>query len=263
MNIIAKKPVQIAILFYLVFLGLYFFNFHYDLSDDHTKWGTFGDFLGGSLNPIIGILTVVLTYDIIKGQQIENKQGEFKYMFQLLFNTIDENKNLIRFTRFGKTSVGRDAIIIINKNIENLYKSLNEKNIGNEEDNFIKAFWSVYNDINQSSSTYMKTLHNSLKVIDKFCLDDRQSTYSDLVRAQLHSEELKFILYNGLASDDFKSFKGRIEKYTILKDLAGATDIDQELKNKYTRNAYIENGENKKLRKITILSFTITVENTK
>lgn len=243
MKIIARKPVQIAIIFYLGFILLYFYNFNYSLSDDNGKWGTFGDFLGGALNPILGIITIILTYDIIKGQEIENKQSEFKYLFQILFDVIDENKNLIKFKRFDKIHEGRDALYIINKNIENLYKSLNEVEGSDEKKNFEKAFWSVYDDINQSSSTFMKTVHNSLKVIDTYCLNERKFTYSDLVRAQFHSEELKFILYNGIATSGFKNFKTRIEKFTILKDIINDTSISESLKQRYEKSAFKETSE--------------------
>ncbi|MEN2400894.1 putative phage abortive infection protein [Flavobacterium sp. MC2016-06] len=240
MKIIARKPVQIAIIFYLGFIAFYFYNFNFNLSDDNGKWGTFGDFLGGALNPILGIITIVLTYDIIKGQEIENKQSEFKYLFQILFDVIDENKNLITFKRFDKTHHGRDALYIINKNIENLYKSLNEVEGSDENDNFEKAFWSVYDDINQSSSTFMKTVHNLLKIVDTYCVVERKSTYSDLVRAQFHSEELKFVLYNGIATGGFKNFKTRIEKFTILKDLEKDDSISESLKIRYKKSAFVE-----------------------
>lgn len=260
MKLLARKPVQIAVLFYLGFLGLYLFNFNFKLSDDNSKWGTFGDFLGGALNPILGIITIVLTYDIIKTQFIENKQSEFKYMFQILFDVIEENKNLISYNRFGKVYKGREALPIINKGIENLYQSLNEVEGSDKNDNFDRAFWSMFESIDGSSATFMKTIHNCFKVIDEYCLDERKSTYSDLVRAQFHTDDLKFLLYNGIASDDFKSLKSRFEKFTILKDLHGNASIDEYLKNRYEINAYVERSKIKysKPCEVKILDYEIS-----
>lgn len=256
-----KKPVGIAAIAYAIFLILYFTQFNSNLSSNHKVWGEFGSYLGGSLSPILGIITIYLTYDIIKTQLKQNRQAEFKHMFQILFPSIDRNKDLIKYQYFGKEKSGIEAIRIINKNIENLYKFLNKDD--DEDDkklkNFKTAFWSVFEDIEGSSSTLMKTLHNILKVIDTICLIDSQNTYSDLVRAQLHSEELKFVLYNGIASDDFESFKNNIEKYSILKDLKENTNIDSFLKRQYEEPAFNENSKFSKPFKKTIIGYEIII----
>lgn len=38
---------------------LYFMNFNEGLSADHARWGTFGDFVGGALNPILSFLALI------------------------------------------------------------------------------------------------------------------------------------------------------------------------------------------------------------
>jgi hypothetical protein len=65
-------------IFYLlivpIILGLYFFTFHGGLSQDNDKWGTFGDYVGGILNPIIAIGALYLiakTYDLQKSELAE------------------------------------------------------------------------------------------------------------------------------------------------------------------------------------------------
>ena len=39
--------------------ALYLFNFSSGLSKDQAVWGQFGDFVGGTVNPILGFLTVI------------------------------------------------------------------------------------------------------------------------------------------------------------------------------------------------------------
>jgi len=239
MKILARKPVHIVILCYLGFITLYFINFHGTLSDDNGKWGTFGDFLGGALNPILGIITIVLTYDIIKNQIIESRQNEFKQMFELLFNVMQENKNQIKFRRFGKEYYGREALALINNTVINLYLFLNTINPAEEKKNFEKAFWSIFDDIDASSSTFMKTIHNAFKVTDEYCQDDKKFSYSDLIRSQFHNDELIFLMLNGLANDDFKNFKSRLEKFTVLKDL-GHQELNASLRSRYLPIAFNE-----------------------
>lgn len=48
----------------VVVFGLYFSQFHSQLSNKNDEWGTFGDFVGGTLNPLLsflGLLALLLT----------------------------------------------------------------------------------------------------------------------------------------------------------------------------------------------------------
>lgn len=266
MKLIIKQywGIILIVIAYGFLLFEYFSHFHSGYSSDKGDWGTFGDFLGGSLSPLIGIISIFLTYNIIKSQTQESKQAEFKNIFQILFDSIADNKEIIEINKKGQKLSGQKALFRINKDIESVYKSEKRKRINANAqsiDLFQKSFWSVYNDINGSSSPYMKVLHNCLKAIDNHCLEERQETYSSLLRAQLHKDELVFIFYNAIASDDFNDFKYRIEKYSILKDIAGY-EFPQELnefRELYVASAFEENKKESK--KIThhnrIFSFEI------
>jgi len=228
-----------VIIFYAFLLCQYFTHFNAGFSNENADWGTFGDFLGGALSPLIGIISIILTYNIINNQTLESRQTEFINMFQILFDSISEKEALIE--RKGRPNlIGKKALFRINKDIESVYKSEKKNNpTSNNIELFEKSFWSVYDDIKGSSSPYMKVMHNCLKAIDKHCLDDRKETYSSLLRAQLHPDELIFIFYNAIASNDFKDFKSRIEKYSLLKDIDGY-NLPQELKELYNSSAFKE-----------------------
>jgi len=240
--------IVLVILIYALLLYKYFSHFNTGYSEHNGDWGAFGDFLGGSLSPLIGIISIILTYNIINNQTIESRQTEFKNMFQILFDSISEKETIIERKGRPKNLSGKKALFRINKDIESVYKSEKNKNpTGNTIELFEKSFWSVYDDIKGSSSPYMKVMHNCLKAIDKHCIEERQETYSSLLRAQLHPDELIFIFYNAIASDNFKNFKSRIEKYSILKDIA-SYELPQELKNLYDLSAFEENkSKSKKL----------------
>ena len=50
----------VAVLALLVAVGVYFANFHgHPLAEAPDRWGQFGDFLGGALNPVFGFLSVL------------------------------------------------------------------------------------------------------------------------------------------------------------------------------------------------------------
>lgn len=240
MRIIKQYWAIIIVIFvYGVLLFLYFNQFNQGWSIKNEKWGAFGDFLGGSLSPLIGIISIVLTYNIINNQNKENRQSEFKYMFEILFDSIDQKRSVIE-RKVRTTLTGKKALSRINKDIKSVYEFQKKQNPSQTElKSFRDAFWSVYDDIEASSSPYMKVLHNCLKSIDKNCAFERQEQYSSLLRAQLHADELIFIFYNGIASDDFLNFKNRIEKYSLLKEISGYPLLP-ELKAFYDPKAFEE-----------------------
>jgi len=78
-----------------VFLS-YYSHFPGAFINSHEKWGQFGDFVGGTANPIlafftfVGVLwTISLTYDLRKDQQTEAKKSELHKVIDLLHNEID------------------------------------------------------------------------------------------------------------------------------------------------------------------------------
>lgn len=61
-------------------VGIYVYNFGYSLSDSRSDWGVFGDFLGGLLNPVVGLITVhlVLVNARLQRQELRNSIEEMK-----------------------------------------------------------------------------------------------------------------------------------------------------------------------------------------
>lgn len=55
--------------FAFIALGLYRWKYPGDLTDSHERWGQFGDFLGGILNPVVGMVTLVLLVRTLHSQQ--------------------------------------------------------------------------------------------------------------------------------------------------------------------------------------------------
>ena len=77
-----KVIVAIAFLAVVFVLTMYFINFSGDISKDQNKWGLFGDFIGGSLNPILAFLsliallfTIILQSNELKATRIELKRA--------------------------------------------------------------------------------------------------------------------------------------------------------------------------------------------
>lgn len=68
-NIKTKKVVAVLFGIGLVVLGFYLYKFHHGLSNDNGDWGTFGDYVGGILNPVIAgfaFYLIAKTYELQK-----------------------------------------------------------------------------------------------------------------------------------------------------------------------------------------------------
>jgi hypothetical protein len=67
------KPGHIAVICILLFLTtlvIYLYKFgSFYLSGDPAVWGQFGDYIGGSLNPMIGIVTIIIVAFTFREQQ--------------------------------------------------------------------------------------------------------------------------------------------------------------------------------------------------
>ncbi|WAC62000.1 hypothetical protein OVA13_11355 [Pseudoxanthomonas sp. SL93] len=78
----------------LVAVLYYTFTFGPDVSDNKTDWGTFGDYIGGIMNPFIGFITVLLvlrTLEITK-EESETTRKEMKEQNRLLKQELDETQ---------------------------------------------------------------------------------------------------------------------------------------------------------------------------
>lgn len=77
-SILLKAIVIVAILFISIDLVLYFSKFHNGFSNTQGDWGTFGDFLGGTLNPIFGFfgfLALLATLSLQRKQLDEQRKN--------------------------------------------------------------------------------------------------------------------------------------------------------------------------------------------
>ncbi len=72
--------ISVVIVCMVVIFGRYYFNFNGDLSTDRTVWGTFGDYIGGTLNPILSFLSLIalLTTIVLQSKELELTRNELE-----------------------------------------------------------------------------------------------------------------------------------------------------------------------------------------
>jgi uncharacterized membrane protein len=75
------RYIFIAGILIIIVLALYFWNFgFYGFSNSQGDWGTFGDFIGGTLNPLLAFLSLIalLTTIKIQSQELKETRKEIK-----------------------------------------------------------------------------------------------------------------------------------------------------------------------------------------
>lgn len=75
-GIIIWVPILAAFTLSAVIVGFYFTQFNNGLSNDQTIWGVFGDYVGGILNPIVGLITIILLVVTLRQNQRALHQNE-------------------------------------------------------------------------------------------------------------------------------------------------------------------------------------------
>lgn len=70
-----EVSVAVALIMMLLVISLYFGKFHAGLSESRAVWGQFGDFIGGSLNPLFGFISIVILASTLNLQRIELRES--------------------------------------------------------------------------------------------------------------------------------------------------------------------------------------------
>lgn len=78
-DFLSKRYLEVAVAFAAIAVGgvlyAYFSKFHGGWSPDQDTWGQFGDFVGGTLNPLLGFISVVVLVSTLNLQRVELKEA--------------------------------------------------------------------------------------------------------------------------------------------------------------------------------------------
>lgn len=266
----------ISILLILLVLVSYFIEFNGELAKKQDIWGQFGDYVGGTLNPMLSFVTImILLYtgnlqrkeldkaseqlkisenSLIKQIEISKKQQFEVTFFQMLtlFNEITssietripqpeyevhDNKSVQVSNGWEspKDIKGRQCFAEFYKKLEDL----NRDRRAYKQDE-IQRIDSVYRSIHDRYKNeidhYYRMLYSILKFIKNSEIESKRF-YTDLVMAQLSSQELLMLFYNGLILG-FEDFKLLIEEFQLLKGVTAQQLIESSHYDLYASSAY-------------------------
>lgn len=98
-DILIMVTVIVLIIFAISQVVIYYFSTFGELGDQKSDWGTFGDFIGGTLNPLLSFISfMALLYTIfIQREQLNSQKKQFEQSIKLsaLMAIWQEDKNKI------------------------------------------------------------------------------------------------------------------------------------------------------------------------
>jgi len=165
-----------------------------------------------------------LTREEHKGakKQLENQNESLsKQNFErTFFDMLRLHHTIVDGLRFGKTENQREGRVVFNILCNN-FTSIYTRNTSNKNLN-IDILKSSYNTFFESNGWqighYFRNLYRIVKYIDEQKISNKDF-YIGILRAQLSSNELFLLFYNGASDLGEKKFKPLIEKYSLLENI--------------------------------------------
>lgn len=237
----------------VVMLGLYVYRFGITTSTSQSTWGAFGDFLGGTLNPLVSFLTLIVAVNvwrlqkreledtrtaleaqgkIAETQRKEQRFFDFLNLYQQTLTTVDADG------KYGKTAfrhwTSANAIqysfvyeFMVHgfsahdrhhpkpSSIEESMRKLLDRTQTQFTEIQIFAKWNNFSPI---LDHYFRTVFAILREAEP-TLGDTHFRYVKLFRAQLSRDELTLLTFNLLFDNEGTKMRGFVEKYGLLKHL--------------------------------------------
>ncbi|MGB4497226.1 MAG: putative phage abortive infection protein [Methylococcaceae bacterium] len=229
----------------LIFVfGLYFYKFHAPLSNDADKWGVFGDFVGGTLNPLLsffGFIALLYTVIIQRAALESNDKIQAKQQFESTFFALLNVQNQI--LKDSESNLSELGAVLFSKDEFLKMRDDEENNESCKESNFFKLcvakqrmeerphLWGQYffvlyellKFVAVNSPDSKIDTNSSAEELEKNEVGLNEKTYADIIRASIPNDVLyllAIVCYCGHdANDIYRKYKLLIERYALFKHI--------------------------------------------
>jgi hypothetical protein len=141
-------------------------------------------------------------------------------------------------------STGRDCFSTFFNDYKFYWNEVRRHNSGNEPETHLKiideAYILLFTKHEKDLGHYFRNLYNIIKFIDRSNVENK-TFYTNLVRAQLSSNELAVLFYNCLSSKGREKFLPLVQDYSLIKNMNRNGLLDRtNHEGLYHKNAYGE-----------------------
>ncbi|MFI3155655.1 MAG: putative phage abortive infection protein [Methylococcaceae bacterium] len=240
-NCIINNAVLIALLMVVVVIFSYVLNFHSQfISGDADKWGVFGDFIGGTLNPFLSFLALIIllrtfsmqrnelkdTQRILQTQNAMRIKQNFESTFFSLLNV--HNQILAEFsvlpvqynTKFDGIAKDVEEIWQRYNNKSALRKTLYDANYDSHEFPHTKitsldtAYKNLMVDVIYYGN-YFHILRELLRFIKMNAPLEYEFSYSRITKSMLTNDVLQLLAIYCYKDDEYRLL---LERYAIFEN---------------------------------------------
>lgn len=190
-----KYPLRYGIGAIISLLIIFALNFRAaPVSPTIDAWGQFGDYFGGLLNPVFGLISIVLIAGTLRSQtQSASRQAFDNHFFSLLELHSSVLTSIDRRMKSGGTKVGRDCFRLFYNKIVSISR---EKNVP-----MATAYQRFLEQDGWEIEHYFRTVYHMFKHVKDGhqgiqASPDEQKRYYDLIKSQLSRYELVLLWFN-------------------------------------------------------------------
>lgn len=196
---------------------------------DTSKWGNFGDFIGGLLGTACAYISLRLLVKNLKEQERANEylresNNRSSEVFELQLvhkdmSTLMESYNRIISTyKINETMVGQEAIKKIATDLLESYDN-NDSSIEKRIEEARKMFDSQYILYRESMAVHFRLLYQIFQIIWLSDIQgEKKAMLSKMLRSQFTEHELLLLRYNCLTSNGVK-MQTYVNQFNLLKHL--------------------------------------------
>ncbi|NXZ87922.1 putative phage abortive infection protein [Serratia fonticola] len=204
------------------------------VSNSVEKWGQFGDYVGGVLNPGLSFISIVLVcltlYSTSRQSSIQSFESVLFELLRFHKENLSEIKVSYHESEFEVS--GRDALTWYVTEVKFNFFNVVGDDLG-IKDRVRLSVDSVYLEESNFSNIghYFRNIYHIFKHIDEasFLTVRERVKYAKLVRAQLSSIESGALFLNGLSSRGAAS-KKFIEEYSLLQEFSLSSEFTKQLR---------------------------------
>lgn len=226
----------------LLMLGFYVYRFGTTTSTSQGDWGTFGDFIGGTLNPIVSFLTLTVAVNVWRLQKREledtrlaleaqGKIAETQRKEQRFYDLLNLYRNTLMSVEYEYTPSRDQSRVVKDKQAFAFFASghfgnplvliglLSANNSSHKElENALSYKEQSWSKNSSMLDHYFRVVFSILREA-KPTLDAESHRYIKLFRAQLSNGEVCLITANLLLDEEGRNMRELVAKYGLLKHL--------------------------------------------
>lgn len=220
---IISSLVIAIILFLAIFMYVKMFGGN-NPSTSLSDWGTFGDYMGGTIGSILGFASIILVcFTFVKQNNSQILQQFESTFFNLLLLQIEIKNSISGY--IDVEDIGSSEKLSGSEYINVLVKYIYSEKLQSEYNTseYKQYLLNRFEDLDQAEQTlgfYFRHLYHIFKYVDESNIPDKmKNKYIGILQAQMNDNELHMCFLNSFSKYGFEKFYPILSKYNFFENI--------------------------------------------